>query len=390
MTEPLGRRQVLPYLLRLAASGWRYTVLSFEKRETATPSALTAVQKITREAGISWTPLRYHRFPPVVATTFDALRGILVGAHLGRSAALLQARSSVPALMAWPLAKYLHVPWIFDVRGLVAEEYVDAGHWSRGGLLGRMTSRTESRLLHEADGLVFLTERIRKRLSRASCLRRAQPTAVIPCCVDSTVFVRDEASRARIRRELMLGDSPTLVYSGSLGSWYRLDEMLDFYEAASSRIRGLRFLVLTPAKDLVLRALENRPQIAAKVVLRHAQPDEVPAYLSAADAGICFLGDYPSKEASSPTKYGEYLASGLPVVTNRWTGDSQRLAPERPWIAIDGFQLTEYQRAAAELAEVLEQPEDGARQARELACREFGLDLAVSRYDTLYREVLDR
>jgi hypothetical protein len=52
----------------------------------------------------------------------------------------------------------------------------------------------------------------------------------------------------------------------------------------------------------------------------------MPEYLSAADAGMCFLGDHHSKAASSPTKYGEYLASGLAVVTNPWTGDAARLA----------------------------------------------------------------
>jgi hypothetical protein len=39
LTEPLGRRQVLPYVVGLAARGWHMTVLSFEKAETATPEA---------------------------------------------------------------------------------------------------------------------------------------------------------------------------------------------------------------------------------------------------------------------------------------------------------------------------------------------------------------
>ena len=34
LTEPLGRSQVLPYVLGLARRGWDFTILSFEKPES--------------------------------------------------------------------------------------------------------------------------------------------------------------------------------------------------------------------------------------------------------------------------------------------------------------------------------------------------------------------
>ena len=48
---------------------------------------------------------------------------------------------------------------IFDVRGLMAEEYVDAEHWREGGVPYRITKATERRILAKTDAVVTLTER---------------------------------------------------------------------------------------------------------------------------------------------------------------------------------------------------------------------------------------
>jgi len=115
----------------------------------------------------------------------------------------------------------------------------------------------------------------------------------------------------------------------------------------------------------------------------------MPAYLSAADAGLCFLGDHHSKAASSPTKFGEYLASGLAVVTNPWTGDAARLRGDPAWILVDGFAREPYLQAARELGLRLGDPAALRRQARALAEREFAIEHALDRYEGLYRSVLE-
>lgn len=59
--------------------------------------------------------------------------------------------------------------------------------------------------------------------------------------------------------------------------------------------------------------------------IRSVPAREVPSYLSAADAGIAFIKPCFSKLASSPTKNGEYLACGLPLILNAGIGDSDAL-----------------------------------------------------------------
>ena len=71
---------------------------------------------------------------------------------------------------------------IFDLRGLMAEEYVDAGHWRRGGLPYRLTNWIQRAALRNADAIVVLTEAVRRYLFDHQ--PPTVPLAVIPCCAD--------------------------------------------------------------------------------------------------------------------------------------------------------------------------------------------------------------
>jgi glycosyltransferase involved in cell wall biosynthesis len=386
LTEPLGRRQVLPYIVGLAQRGWRFTVVSFEKPETADAVARRQVRAELDEAGVEWIPKRYHKRPSLGATAFDVSVGIAASMRRRGEIGLIHARSTVPALMADTAARLRRVPWIFDVRGLLAEEYADGGHWPRAGFLFRLTSGFEGRLMRRASGLVFLTQRIRDELAA----RRDwpdKPTAVIPCAVDLGAFASRGESGQKARARLDLGDRPLLTYSGSLGSWYRLGEMIDFYEVAAEHIDGLSLLIVTPNESEARKRIAGHP-LASRIRVVRARPEEVPEYLAAADAGLCFLGDHHSKAASSPTKYGEYLAAGLAVVTNPWTGDAARLAGEPAWILVDAFSRDAYRTAALDLRSQLEEPQRLRQAAQALARRCFSMKDALDGYDGLYRSLV--
>jgi glycosyltransferase involved in cell wall biosynthesis len=191
-----------------------------------------------------------------------------------------------------------------------------------------------------------------------------------------------------VRAALGLDAAPVLIYSGSLGSWYRLREMLDFHEVAARQIEGLSLLIVSPDEEKARALIAGNPR-AARIRTARARPEQMPEYLGAADAGLCFLGDHHSKAASSPTKYGEYLAAGLAVVTNPWTGDAARLAGDPAWILVDAFSPEAYAAAAGELRRRLEQPDRLRQAARAMAQRCFSMDEAIDRYDGLYRLVLE-
>ncbi len=119
---------------------------------------------------------------------------------------MVHARGHIPATIALALKRRFGIKMIFDLRGLMAEEYVDAEHWREGGLPYRMTKATERRILAATDGIVTLTESIWPIIREWKGLRgRAVHHEVIPCCVDLSLFKFSDEERARRRVNWDLG-----------------------------------------------------------------------------------------------------------------------------------------------------------------------------------------
>src|SRR5690348_14367171 len=148
MLDPLGQTQVLPYLRALAKRGVRFTLLSFERARAFQPEGVAQCEQLRaelKEQGIEWHWLRYHQRPSVPATIYDVLAGIRKAGSLGQrnKIELVHARAHIPATIALALKKRFGTKMIFDLRGLMAEEYVDAEHWRKDSLPYRITKSTE-------------------------------------------------------------------------------------------------------------------------------------------------------------------------------------------------------------------------------------------------------
>src|SRR3977135_919252 len=165
MLDPLGQSQVIPYLRELSRRGVRFTLLSFETSKAYTSEGRERCEQLRQElaAGeIDWHWLRYHKSPSLPATSYDVLAGIRYGSRLVRDKQIemVHARSYIPAAIALRLKRRFGVKIIFDVRGLMADEYFDAGHWRKQSAAYRINKAVERRALAAADGVVTLTERI--------------------------------------------------------------------------------------------------------------------------------------------------------------------------------------------------------------------------------------
>src|SRR5262245_1067054 len=147
LIEPLGPTQILPYVCGLA-DRFEMTVLSFEKRvRSADEDArdTSATERTLAARGIRWIRLPYHQRPSLPATVLDIAQGVwrAVREHRRQRFDLLHARGYVPGAIVWAVKKCTGVPFLFDIRGLQADEYADAGHWNVRSLKFRLTKRAE-------------------------------------------------------------------------------------------------------------------------------------------------------------------------------------------------------------------------------------------------------
>lgn len=396
MLDPLGQSQVIPYLRELARRGVRFTLLSFERPKAFTPAGIAQCEQLReklKSQGIDWHWLRYHQRPSIPATIYDVMAGYRKAGALVRrnQIEMVHARGHIPATIALGLKRRFGVKMIFDLRGLMAEEYVDAEHWREGGLPYRMTKATERRILAATDGIVTLTERIWPIIKEWKGLRgRPVHHEVIPCCVDLSLFRFSDEERARRRSELDLGDRLTMVYSGSLDGWYLTEKMADFFASFLKRNREAHLLWLTTGShDRVRKLMQSRNVEPENFSVQAVASSEVPSYLAAADVGLAFIKRCVSKVASSPTKNGEYLACGLPLVINAGVGDSDLLVNDwKAGVLIEDFSEDDYARAACEIETMVRDPKV-RESARLVAEQVFDLNtIGAERYASLYERVL--
>ena len=372
--DPLGASQVVPYLLGLGARGVAITLLSFEKpARWGQVAARDEMQRQLGACGIRWRRLGYHRRPRLAATLLDVIIGSRTIIHeVSRvPPALIHCRGDLATLMGRWARLPSTIPILYDVRGFFADERVESGSWRRGGVLDLAVRRTEAANLRRADGVVVLTRRAAETLSRR---RPSLPSLrVIPTCADVSVF-----------KPRTPGQKPEfgLVYSGSLGTWYMLEEMVAFARFAAAALPGPP-LFLTPQPQEV-RRLGPTPEWAE---IRTVEPGAVPEWLRRASALFFFSRGKASDRARCPTKFAEGLATGLPVVCNRGIGDLDDIVErEGVGVLVDGFSETEFSDAARRLRRLLEDPGLSER-CRRLAETRYSVELGVDAYRQLYDEL---
>lgn len=408
LREPLVQTQVLPYLRQLRRDGVEVSLLTFEP---GWPEAWPEAERrrwaeSLREEGIRWLARRYHKRPTLPATLYDIGAGVWAAARLGWRAPLdvLHARSYVAALMGRLARPLTRSRLIFDIRGLMAEEYVDAGAWPAQGLLFRLTKAAERWLLGSADGFVVLTHRARALLfpsatgagaenewATGESEAQGRPVAVIPCCVDLAQYrLADAAGRAAARLKLGVEGRRVIAYVGSLGGRYLTQETLALLAEARRQDPTTFALILTQreaaaaAQQLRARGFDEADSRVLSVA-----PSEVPAYLAAADAALSLIKPCYSKQASSPTKIAEYLACGVPVISTAGIGDlDDLLARERVGVVLGGFTPADYAAALRAIDELRAAPESRAH-CRRVAAAHFDLEsVGGARYRRLYQRLL--
>jgi hypothetical protein len=127
---------------------------------------------------------------------------------------------------------------------------------------------------------------------------------------------------------------------------------------------------------------------AADYTITRSAPDQVGAYLAASDFAISFIAAFPSKIASSPTKLGEYLAAGLPVVCNPGVGDVDLIVERyEVGVTVAEFEEEHYRGAATKVLSLVAN-DAASERCRKAAHATTSLhETGVPRYHQLYTAV---
>ncbi len=400
MAENLGQSQVLPYLRGLVRRGVEIDLVSFELA-SVTPEVREEIAASLGRDGIRWHPLVRTMRTPLRVKVAEAARGVrlALGTSLSRRPDIVHGRSYFATAICDVVGAFApRSKLLFDCRGMIGDEYVDAGHWTKDRLEYRLVKAYERRLFARSDGMVVLTRALASWLRENDMLGARPLLEVVPCCVDMEKFRPSAEARVRLREELGLGDAFTIVYAGSLGTWYLEPEMARFAAAVREHLaptgRRLAFVCFTPSDSASLVAKLSAVGISEQdVIVRKIPPKRMPEYLCVGDVGVSFIQSCFSKKGSSPTKVAEYLACGNVAVVNGDIGDQADLAREKEaCVVLDDFSPAQIDRAARAAVELASRPLEARVTATvDAARRHFGLEeVGVARYARLYEALVDR
>jgi glycosyltransferase involved in cell wall biosynthesis len=393
MTDNLGQSQVIPYLAGLAEKGHKITVLSFEKKYNFQRSE-EKIKELLRVSAVNWVPLKYHLKPPVISTVFDVikLKSTVKKLHETEKFDIIHCRSYISAFAGLYLKKKTGVNFVFDMRGFWADERIDGKIWSLRNPLYRIIynyfKRKEKKFLTNADHIISLTEKGREEIHSWKFIKNQPvPIKVIPCCADMELFNYKnvlEDSIQKKKTELGFSENSFIIsYLGSIGTWYMLDEMLDFFKVLISKKPNSRFFFISGDDEEFIKGKAESLGISRQaIVVKKADRYEVPLFLSLCDISIFFIKPVFSKKASSPTKMGEIMSLGKPYICNSGVGDVDLIVNEsKTGVLVGSFDEKSYATAVSEIDKIILLDPEYIRSKAE---KYYSLKNGVERYNDVY------
>ncbi len=399
MTDPLGQSQVIPYLVGLSRKGHRITLIACEKKERFEQHQSTIAALLTK-ANIQWCPVPYSTLPSVVSKRLNIykIKKAAVQHCKTNKADAVHCRSYMAALIGLYLKKKFKIQFIFDMRGFWADERIDGKIWDLNNTLHnniyKYFKKKEIEFLTKADYTITLTQHAKAEImSWKPFQHKSLDIQVIPCCADLDLFSMANASiekKKKLREQLKLKDDDFIVtYLGSIGTWYMLDEMLDFFVLLIRTKKNARFLFISPDSKA---EIEKKAQVKGidpnRITVHSATRAEVPIYLSLSNVSIYFIKPLYSKKASSPTKTGEIMGMGIPIITNSGIGDSDQIITDSgAGLLINCFTNEEYQKIIEQIDVLLKTEKTKITAA---SAKYFSLENGIELYQEVYKQLEQR
>ncbi len=394
LTDPLGQSQILPYVIGLAKSGYEMSILSCEKRDRFKAKE-SEISSICKTHGIKWIPLFFHTSPPILAKYYDyiSLKNKATNLYRENNYDIIHCRSFLAARIGAKLKKKFNCKYLFDMRGFWVDERVDGGIWDLASPFYRYAykkyKKKEDYLVGYADGIVCLTEAGKIEIQKWKSYQPSVPITVIPCSADLELFSVVSEDEKILAKQLLGIKEGTFVlsYLGSLGTWYLLEEMLQLFNKIAEKYNEAVFLILTPDDPKIVYQSASKFGIGpSKLVITFAERKDVPIFMKASNVSVSFIKPAYSKIASSPTKLGELLSMGIPVICNQIGDVGLVLQQSGGGVLLPDFSNASYDFVIEQLPMLMGL--DSA-EIRSNIYEYYSLDNAIKTYNHVYSKLLN-
>jgi hypothetical protein len=380
--EPLGQSQVLAYLVELSKYRKIY-LISFEKENyLANKFELNRLKKIIINENIEWHYLIYHKKFSVIATSWDILCGVFLCIKILKKnkIKIIHARSYVSSLIALIVKKFMKIYFIFDMRGFWADERVEGEIWKRDSLIYQIAKYFEKQFIINSDHIISLTQKGKDEVIKFQYyIKPHNHISIIPTCVDLNKFNLRKINNER--------SSHVIGYVGSAGTWYLFEEVAKCFVLILKHYPDTKFLIINRNEHVYINEKLKKAglsNLSYKIV--NAEYYEIPNYMAKIDAAVFFIKPVYSKRASSPTRFAEFLACGIPCLINEGVGDMDKyVIDEKIGVSINSFEDISMEIAIKKIFRLIND-NNTKEECRKIALTNFSLNIGVSSYNEIYNK----
>jgi hypothetical protein len=377
MTDFLGQSQVLPYIINLSKKNYTFHLISFEKPDRFKKNK-SLIKKICLDNNINWHPLKYTKNPPFFSTILDLFRMKKLAKKLNNkhNFSLIHCRSYISSLVGLRFKRMYGIPFLFDMRGFWADERVDGELWNLKNPIYKIVynyfKNKEKQFLIHSDHTISLTQNGKKNIINHSIFSHLiKNISVIPCCTDLNLFKPVERD----------SNSFVIGYLGSLGTWYLLKEMLFFYQKINEKIPDSKFHFLTKDNpDIIFDHCDNLGIDRKNILIEESEREDIPFKTRNWNFSLCFIKPSFSKIFSSPTKQGELMGMGIPIICNSGVGDVDFIVEKYK----SGFILKDLNKVNFD---IILNSNFKKEKLKEGANQYFSLDKGVELYLNIYEKI---
>lgn len=227
------------------------------------------------------------------------------------------------ALLSKKLGNKVQV--ITDVHGSVPDEYEYASTNFNNKWMSWL-EEVEKKVIRDSDNIIFVSKSMEKFYFKKFGWQ-ASNYSIVACAANPINQIPFELRVAK-RKELKINDKIVFVYLGSFRKYQMVNETLLVFKEIRQKVDNAFLLILTSHRAEFSSALQEMDVSKSDYTIMSAKQSEVSSILCAADLGFLLRDDSVVNRVASPTKYAEYLMSGVPVILSERIGDYSNFSLE--------------------------------------------------------------
>jgi len=213
------------------------------------------------------------------------------------------------------------LPVVYDMHGAEIAEQADRWEWASFAM--KRLEQTERIAALGSNTVIAVSKALREHMMM-KYPGMSPASFIIPCAVNTEKLIFNPSERVKLRSSWNVSDSaPIFVCLGSAVAYQKIDQSLQVFQQVQVSFPDARMLLLSPQTDIgIIKKIARELGIKDGSLLFYSVThNEVAAYLSACDFGFLLRDNLLLNNVSSPTKFGEYISCGVPVILSPYISD---------------------------------------------------------------------